>query len=221
MSQIEKFIPRGYKDLIWIFDACCYEIDTVRTFNWGELEDFDVRSTGRYNEVGDYHLNNAAPHSIGNGGTFSQVPFLETLYPYVFLNPTSIQIVQGYFQYTCNLIVVEQPIANNRDEILDSQHATLNILQDILALIRLSKWRQSPRQTISPIDPYPQNYRPVFNRETPVSLDYKYEVDALLEYPINVIPFVDYGNMGVVGWQSTFTITLKSPLDNSWKNPYA
>lgn len=220
MSTIEKFQPRGYKDLIWIFDAACFETEAVRTFNWGELEDFDVRSTGRYNEVGDYHDKNSVPMNQSQGATFSQVPFLETLYPYVFLNPSSIQIIQGYFQYTCNLIVVEQPISNNRDEILDSQHATLNILQDILALIRLSKWKQSPRQPITPAQNIPIDNKPVLNRQTGSTGQYKYEVDALLEYPINVIPFVDYGNMGVVGWQSTFTITLKSPLDNSWKNPY-
>ena len=217
MSQIEKFQPRGYKDLIYIFDAVCSEIETVRTFNWGELEDFDLRSSGRYNEVGDYHTKNSAPLSISGGGTFSQVPFLETLYPYVFLNPTSIQIIQGYFQYTCNLIVVEQPIGANRDDLLESQHATLNILQDILAMVRMSKWKQSPRQPITPVSPNPILNRPVFNRET--AGQYKYEVDASIEYPVNVIPFVDWGNMGVSGWQATFTINLKSPLDNSWKNP--
>jgi hypothetical protein len=219
MSVIEKFQPRGYKDLIWIFDAVCSEIEGVRTFNWGELEDFDVRSSGRYNTPGSYHTYNSVPLDISSGGTFSQVPFLDTLYPYVFLNPTSIQIIQGYFQYTCNLIVVEQPTAANRDDILDSQHATLNILQDILALVRMSKWKASPRQPITTISATPIFNRPVVNRQTGTTLQYKYEVDASIDYPVNVIPFVDWGNMGVVGWQSTFTINMKSPLDNSWKNP--
>lgn len=219
MSQIEKFQTRGYKDLIWIFDAACAETDAVRFFNWGELEDFDVRSSGRYNEVGEYHTNNSAPLNIVQGGTFSQVPFLDTLYPYVFLNPSSIQIIQGFYQYACNLIVVEQAVAQDRDNILDSQHATLNILQDILAVIRLSKWKQSPRQNIQLTSNDPILNRPLLNRQTGTTGQYKYEVDAQIDLPVNVLPFVDYGNMGVVGWQATFTISLKSPLDNSWKNP--
>lgn len=203
----ELFQSRNIKDLIFLFGAACEINSSVRFFSWGDMEDFDPRDNGTrnsYSQILSYY--NLYP--LGQGATFSVTPNPETLYPYVFLNPTGLTIIQGYYQFNCNLVVVEQPITQTRDDILDSQESTLNILQDILAFIKMSSWKNSPRQGVTSAP------NPVWAyRGSGSSL--KLQTDAYLEYPISVIPYIDWANMGVVGYSCNFNINLRNPLDNS------
>lgn len=156
---------RTYRELVGLFQSICNDLIPVSFFNWGEVEDMEINESD----------------------------FPETQYPYVFLNPTSVQIIQGYNSYTINLFVFEL-CNSDRNSIMEAQDTSLSILQDILSKIKMTKWPAWSDTGVNNI--YGTN-----------------SIDATFDYPVNAIPIRDFNKNGAAGWQATFTITIKNPLD--------
>jgi len=157
--------PRSYKELIQLFQSICDDLIPVKFFNWGEVEDIEINEPG----------------------------FTEAQYPYVFLNPTSVSIIQGWNSFTINLFVFEL-CDRDRTSILEAQDTSLQILQDILSKIKMTGWVSYTEAGVNNI--YGDS-----------------RVDATFDYPVNAIPIMDFNKNGAAGWQATLTITLKNPLD--------
>ena len=162
---------RTYKELVYFFQRICDELDTVKFFSWGEPEEMNVNESGP------------------SWNWTPETTFPDNQYPFVFLQPTALQVVQGFYQYTCNLWVLDISPAT-RIELLETHDTMLHIAQDILAKIKLTPWRTTNGEM------YSSN-----------------KTDASISYPINFLPQTEISKNGLSGWLVTFTINVKNPLD--------
>ena len=88
MAIRETFKPRFYGDLIDIFQAACDLTGLVQYFNWGELEDLDVKTEGLYVDQlknQPWLTDTRGYTNFPSGSTFSTYPAPNLIYPYVFL----------------------------------------------------------------------------------------------------------------------------------------